>query len=363
MRGVLGAAAAALALPAAYEVFRAGYYGALVPNTALAKGAGEASYGSGLDYLADYGGRYLLALPVLAVAVGLGVTRYAQLWRSRDLAVGALLVAPVLGGLVHAAFVVRVGGDFMHGRFLLPATFCVLLPWAAVAVGEGLSRLRTAAVLAVVVVWAAAVGTSVRVPYTGSFSATGITDERGAYVIAAQTPNPTSVEDYDSPSVGSWYGYASDARDRVALGERVLVADGALHPAAPGYGVVVRFANIGIFGVRAGDGVFVADRLSLASAVGARLVLPPQPNGRIGHSQEVPLEWDLARYAAASPTDPPGVVAARAALSCGALRELDEAVRAPMTVGRFTDNLRSSVSLTRLEVPADPEQARAALCR
>ncbi len=143
----------------------------------------------------------------------------------------------------------------------------------------------------------------------------------------------------------------------------MLVADGALHPAAPGYGVVVRFANIGIFGVRAGDGVFVADRLSLASAVGARLVLPPQPNGRIGHSQEVPLEWDLARYAAASPTDPPGVVAARAALSCGALRELDEAVRAPMTVGRFTDNLRSSVSLTRLEVPADPEQARAALCR
>jgi arabinofuranosyltransferase len=56
---------------------------------------------------------------------------------------------PVACGVAHTAYVVRVGGDFMHARFLLPSLFAVLLPVAVVAGARG----RTRAGLAVIVVW------------------------------------------------------------------------------------------------------------------------------------------------------------------------------------------------------------------
>lgn len=45
-----------------------------------------------------------------------------------------LMAVPLVGAVLLAAYVVRVGGDFMHGRMLLPATFCLLLPVMAIRV-------------------------------------------------------------------------------------------------------------------------------------------------------------------------------------------------------------------------------------
>ncbi len=56
-RGMLAGAGAAGALPGAYEVFRAGYYGHLVPLPAVTKEASRSLWGRGLGYVAD------LALP------------------------------------------------------------------------------------------------------------------------------------------------------------------------------------------------------------------------------------------------------------------------------------------------------------
>ncbi|HSD87388.1 MAG TPA: hypothetical protein VLB44_07730, partial [Kofleriaceae bacterium] len=53
-RRAAGLVGAAIALPLGYEIFRAGYYGTLVPLPALAKGAGRAEWGRGYDYLRDF---------------------------------------------------------------------------------------------------------------------------------------------------------------------------------------------------------------------------------------------------------------------------------------------------------------------
>jgi arabinofuranosyltransferase len=60
----------AAAVPLAYEVFRAGYYGLLVPSTALAKEASTARWRQGGYYLLDLVTPYLLWIPVSVLLVG-----------------------------------------------------------------------------------------------------------------------------------------------------------------------------------------------------------------------------------------------------------------------------------------------------
>lgn len=362
-RSWIGGAVVALAAPVLYELFRAGYYAALVPNTALAKGAGESLWRQGLTYLDDYAGRYLLLVPLCAGIV-LWVPRLVSAARRTDLAVAALLVLPVLGAALHAVFVLRVGGDFMHGRFLLPATFAAAMPIAVLAAGRGAAaRVLTLAPLAVVLVWSVTVGTQVRVPYTNTIGPAGIADERGVYVNDAGTPKPVIVEAFAEPgSIVAWYEQAVIARTLAESGERVFLDNQNRVPVADGYTVVTRMGNIGIFGVRAGPQVFVADRLSLANPIGARLDIVEVENPRIGHSQEVPLVWDLARFTATTPGDAPDVRAGREALACGELRDLQMAVTGPMTVQRFVRNVVDASHLTRLRIPADPFVARDQFC-
>jgi len=59
-------------LPVAYQIFRMGYYGLLVPGTALAKDASGKKWAQGWVYLENFNRPYLLWLPVILLAV-LGV--------------------------------------------------------------------------------------------------------------------------------------------------------------------------------------------------------------------------------------------------------------------------------------------------
>lgn len=101
------------------------YYGSPFPNTATAKlGAGVAHselLAQGLRYLALTARWDLLWLPLLAIA-GLAAVRHGK--------AGQMLAA---GAAAHLAYVVSIGGDFMAGRFALPATAAALalLVWRA----------------------------------------------------------------------------------------------------------------------------------------------------------------------------------------------------------------------------------------
>jgi arabinofuranosyltransferase len=356
VRSWAGAAAVALAVPVAYEVFRAGYYGTLVPNTALAKNAGTSLWAVGRTYAGDYAGTYLLVVPLAALVL---LVWGPAVVRSRGLPLTALLVAPVAGAVLHALFVVRVGGDFMHARFLLPATFAACMPVAVVAVPRA-ARLVPGVAVAVVLVWAVVAGTSLRPDYLGGKSAAGIADERGVYVGLAHVANPVRIEDY---AAHSWYQRGRQVRAEARRGQHAYVDLDLGRAPAAAHEYVLRFPNLGILGVAAGPDVLVADSLSLADPVGARLVLPPAEHARVGHSQVVPPVWHRARYAAAEPTDGRGVRAARRSLGCGRLRELLDATGGPLTLRRFLRNLVHAPARTALRVPVRPVEAQQALCR
>lgn len=67
-------------------------------------------------------------------------------------------------------------------------------------------------------------------------------------------------------------------------------------------------------------------------------------------------------------TGAPGIpaaqlAAARKALSCGRLAELDQATQAPLSVGRFGSNFFHSLTLTTFRFSPDPVTAERELCR
>ena len=145
------------------------YFASLVPNTAIAKEASLSNWSQGSEYLVDFVGTYALVLPLAALA---GLWWVEVRSRRRDTAARRFLwLSSIIAGsaVVQALYVVRVGGDFMHGRLLLPpAWFAVLLPVSVVVV-HGVAR-----VVAVgVAVWAVAAIFVLRPVYSGAANRSG----------------------------------------------------------------------------------------------------------------------------------------------------------------------------------------------
>ncbi|MEV6907717.1 arabinofuranosyltransferase [Amycolatopsis sp. NPDC051071] len=257
--------AAAAVLPVLYQVFRMGYYGLITPNTALAKEASEALWDSGWAYFGDFTDPYFLWIPVAACLL----TGFALLWRktvSRRVVV--LVAVPVIAGVMLVAYVVRVGGDFMHGRMLLPATFCLLLPVMAIRVTK-----LTFVPVVVVAAWAVVAGGWLRTPYAGLEEPIDdqevIADERAAYVAASGTEHPILARDFRL-----FKGMADDANQQLAaqLNPVILVyasSTGCVaYPSANGRDVLTYF-NIGGPGMLLPLDVWVRDPIGLANPVAA----------------------------------------------------------------------------------------------
>ena len=138
-------------LPVAYQIFRMGYYGLLVPGTALAKDAAGDKWSQGMIYLSNFDAPYAVWVPVVLL-VPLGVLLMAARRRpsflrpalapnygrvARAVQSPPAVVAFVLvSGLLQALYWIRQGGDFMHGRVLLAPLFCLLAPVAVIPVTD-----------------------------------------------------------------------------------------------------------------------------------------------------------------------------------------------------------------------------------
>lgn len=348
--------ALAAALPLAYQVFRMGYYGALVPNPAFAKEASTSNWPQGWRYLVDGVRPYWLFVPVLLVYAAALPQLVA---RARDRRALIAIAAPVAGGMAHGLYVVYVGGDFMHGRMLLPAVFALLLPVAVVSVDLSLALVPAAGVA----VWAVVCASILRPPYNG-VGGQGIANERAYYVTLAQHGHPVTIQDYKL--------YLAAVRaffDKAGLppGQMLLKSnqDIAIRADLPVRGIV-RTASLGVYGFIFGPDYHVVDIYGLAEPVGGRLELDAR--GRPGHEKALDEVWIIARFADPAATIPSGgpplllVGVARHALSCGDLQRLTDAVSAPMTPGRFAHNLVDAFRLHRFRVPVDPVEAEAELC-
>jgi arabinofuranosyltransferase len=355
---------AGLAVPAAYEIFRMGYYGALVPNTAFAKEASRAWWGQGFRYFGDFAGTYWIWVPLLAT-VALVATAARHGWlapRQRLVA----LAAPALGGVVHALYITRVGGDFMHGRLLLPGLFALLMPVMVCPVLRAVQWVAAGAVIA----WAVICGTQLRAPYV--MTAGGLTDERAFYTVGTRTPNPIAAPDFVQHP---FHQDAVEARRLLQSGQRLLAwrptyrAYGfTTAPLRSGFPFRAAFSSdyVGVMGFVAGPDVYVVDRMGLGDAVAARMKVTER--GRPGHEKEMPMAWVLGRVADPDTPPPDGVTraamdAARAALDCGGLADLRAATTGRLTLGRFVRNLGVALRRQNLRVDRDPLIAESELCR
>ena len=156
-----------------WVAFATVYYGAPLPNTALAK-LGHAplsqNLNQGLDYLTNSIQLDPVLLPVTALGLGVALVRMRK---------SLVLAAFALGSALYLAYVVSIGGDFMSGRFLT-VPFLVAVA-ALVATG----RRAVLAVLPIALVLGLLSATG-PLRTTTSFHApnwddAGIADERGWY--------------------------------------------------------------------------------------------------------------------------------------------------------------------------------------
>ncbi|MFI1095071.1 hypothetical protein [Streptomyces sp. NPDC020917] len=350
---------AAAALPAAYEVFRAGYYGVLVPLPAVTNEAAGALWGRGLAYVTDFADPYRLWMPLAVLAV-VAVQAPRRMLRPE-------LLAPPVAGLLSCLYVCRVGGDSMHGRMLLPGLLLLMLPLCAAPLGR-----LTGAATAVVAIWAVLCALLWRPP-ASSGSPYPIIDEQAAYTASAG-PHPVTEMSHArrvTPLLPAELA-AENAGKPVLLLQ--TPADGGRFVSLP---LAARFRTrlAGSYGLLGYNGIVTpldataVDPLGLAYPLAAHQARPPGSTaGRSGHEKPLDPAWIVADYTdPGTPLpqglDPARVAAARHALSCGRLAELQRSVRAPMTPERFWENLRGSWSRTGFRFPADPVQAERVLCR
>jgi arabinofuranosyltransferase len=369
-RRVVGALAGGVALPLAWQVFRMGYYGALVPNTAIAKEGAAAWWSQGWWYLCDFARPYRLALPLAVITLVIVALVSRGGWRTTV----AALAIPV-GALLHGLYVVRVGGDFMHGRLLLPALFGLCLPVMVIAP----RRLPHWVALAVVGVWAVAVVANHARPAYEYWDDRGIADERVFWVISARHPHPVLSDDYRTHVLWQEGDFAAERvrqggsglalRPEFKIGwlgpaEYTWIPFAARTPVAVG----LEHAHVGIVGMVAGIDVRVIDVFGLADPLAARMRIDLKQRGRPGHEKHLGRHWLWARdVAPGTPPFPAGpapaqVAAASEALHCRALVRLSNATTAPLTAGRFLQNLLDAFRLHGLRIDPDPTVTRRELC-
>ena len=115
----------------------------------------------------------------------------------------------------------------------------------------------------------------------------------------------------------------------------------------------------------------IVDVFGLAYPLDAHFELVER--GPPGHEKQLPHVWLLADYADPAEVPPQGVgpdgatpaavAAARHALTCGELHELQMSVRGPMSWRRFQQNLTGALRRTLLRIPPDPFAAEERFCR
>ena len=388
-------------LPVGYQIFRMGYYGLLVPQTALAKDASGSKWSQGMVYLHNFAGPYALLLPmVLLIALGavLLAGRPGPWWgapRDGSRLAGwvqtpaAVVAFMVLSGVIQALYWIRQGGDFMHGRVLLAPLFCLLAPIAVIPVivpegnwfarekGYVLSGAAAALWLALAgwALWAAnspGMGRdATRVTYSG------IVDERRFYSQATGHAHPLTAADYlDYPRMRAVLVAINNTPDGALLlpsgNWDVWDVVPALPPTPPPPGVpmdtwrrqtaphTVFFTNLGMVGMNVGLNTRVIDQIGLANPLAAHTAR--LEDGRIGHDKNLFPDWAVAEgpWLKERPwipeyLDEGWITEAQAALGCPETVEMLKAIRDPMTRPRFIGNFNRSWELTRYRIDRVPK--------
>lgn len=389
LRGLIVAAAGLV--PMCYQVWRMGYYGLPYPNTAVAKDAGGAKWGQGFKYLWDLVGPYYLWLPLLVLLVlGVVAGRSARADKATDergwtvrrvrewLHSPSAVVALMLGsGFVLTIYALRVGGDFMHGRMLLPQLFCLLLPVAVVPIRlpEGGLRAVTAkdwsfAVITLALLgtagWALFAANTTAIKSGTKISASGIVDERVYYVLNTGHDHPILAEDYmDYPRVRAMVNNIAETPDGgLLLNSPSFMFWYIAPPPQPipdgGAGHTVYFLNLGMTSMNVPLDVRVIDQMGLAYPLAAHT--DRLTDGRIGHDKSLYPDWVVVDTGMVDRhpwmpwyMDEKWVTQARTAMSCPDTVALNISYRDPLTWARFKHNLIHALHFAKYRIDRVPK--------
>jgi arabinofuranosyltransferase len=327
-----------------------------VPNSGIAKEASRSYWSAGWDYLRLAVEPYWLWLPVVLLAAGAYVPLVLALRRAG--ATRALVVVLTFAGaaLVDAIYIVRVGGDFMQARLLLPALWMLVAPVAVVPLTRRFAGALLVAPWALVAIVTLRSGDDAPIAFAGHRNAVTVADFQlgpgdrppwftgeGAYYLSHRLPGRASPHD----------------------------------PAVAQYGV-------GIMGYALGPDTYILDLLGLGDSFTSHLEL--ERRGTVAHEKPLPTPWIPARLLAPGDTttaedvklpalffahpidDPDGqafaarVRDARRALRCGELRTFLDRTDRPLTVGRFFENIVAAPGATRFRIPPEPRAAVARFC-
>ncbi|MFG1785010.1 flagellar motor control protein ZomB [Rhodococcus oryzae] len=375
--------AVAGAVPVGYQIWRMGYYGLPYPNTAVAKDAGGAKWGQGFTYLWNLVGPYWLWLPLLVLAVAVLVTRpwsgagadaeggsaavksdgsAVVRWQSRLRTPGAVVAVILVTGLLLMIYSLRVGGDFMHGRVLLPVLFCFMLPIAVLPIRiparEDWGKTRSTALFAVgagawlvTVIWAISVTNSSGMPNGTVVGKSGIVDERNFYALNTGHPHPILAEDYlDYPRMRPMVEAIANTPDGgLLLPAAAFTYWDVVPPPEPipegGAGHTVYFLNLGMTSMNVGLDVKVIDQMGLAYPLAAHT--KRLDDGRIGHDKALYPDWVVADTGMVDIhpwlpwyMDEDWVADAKVALTCPETQEVLASSRGELTRQLFIRNFK-----------------------
>ncbi len=245
-----------------WEIFSIIYYGFPFPNTAYAK----LNTGVSASLLAEQGLYYLRStlnwdpLTVFVLLCAL-VASFLSLKKEK------MFIFLSLGIILHLLFIIKVGGDFMSGRFM---TMIYLCSTAILARAFRDSKIPLAGLSVMAVMLGLATAQSPLISNASKknkeHDRAGVADERGRY--------------YDG------FGLFRTARNRYF--DRTTWAAKGIKERQLGEHVV-QYGMIGVYGYYAGPKVHIVDHLALADPLLARLPAMLPGKWRIGHfKREVP---------------------------------------------------------------------------
>ncbi|MFF0532124.1 flagellar motor control protein ZomB [Nocardia amikacinitolerans] len=375
-------------VPLGYQIWRMGYYGLPYPNTAVAKDAGGAKWNQGFTYLWDLVGPYYLWIPLLVLLVlGVVAARSAATGDKRAAAEGrlrrfsewlrspaAVVTLVLVSGFLLTIYALRVGGDFMHGRMLLPQLFLLLLPVAVIPLRlpEGGLRAVNWSFAVILIAWLGTLGWALFASGTTAIktgtkiSSSGIVDERVYYVLNTGHDHPIRAEDYlDYPRIRAMVNNIQETPNGgLLLNSPSFMFWYIAPPPQPipdgGAGHTVYFLNLGMTSMNVPLDVRVIDQMGLAYPLAAHT--ERLADGRIGHDKNLYPDWVVvdAGMVDRKPwmpwyLDEKWVAQARTAMSCPDTQALLISSRDPLTFERFRHNLRNALSFAKYRIERVPK--------
>jgi len=242
----------------AWELFSLFYYGFFFPNTKYAKlhsGLPQEEYFRlGFNYLYN-----LIAVDISsAVWIGAAISIPA-LWLSRRGGVKAEIVWLATGILLYVGYVISVGGNQVSGRFWsLPVFAAIWLIYAALPPQVGIRH--------ALAIGCALVAMKIAYPDIRELKQMCPPCFRGAF------NNPVA---YTGTRIRLWQQNGRNKLDGEMIWQRICprCLNGEPYPSVQRDHpkTVMKWANVGVYGFRAGPNVIVVDTLGLADPLLARL--------------------------------------------------------------------------------------------